>query len=159
MPGTKKRGLSGGFDGVEQNKIIQTTTPLLSAPRPHRPPSHFTVQVRCPSKDKAKRNDWKPPMTMEELRRKLAAGTASGDGTILVDEEERGVSKGDEDEDDVLDLNHSLYQKYDYLEPLNGKVTLTPPGASKFELQGIAIGRGHDEIIRRGRIRCSSGRV
>ncbi|TID26954.1 hypothetical protein E2P81_ATG01415 [Venturia nashicola] len=85
MPGTK-RGLSDGTEGVQQSKIPKITL-LLSAPRPRRPLSHFTIEVRCPLKEKAKRNDWKPPATIEGMRAQFAVSVVY-DNTGLTDEEE-----------------------------------------------------------------------
>lgn len=136
MPGRRKREFGQ----------LKTTTPLIT--RPRRQPSHFTVEVRCLLKLKAKENDWKPPATMEEMSAKLAANRVDDKGNG----KEHGTSDFDGDEEDMLNTNHSLFAKADYLEPLNGTVTLTPPGASGSEYKHI--GRDFGEVIRRRMRSC-----
>ncbi|QDS70673.1 hypothetical protein FKW77_001262 [Venturia effusa] len=155
MSGAKKRRLSGAFTGVQQSKMTPQATALLpSAPRPHRPPSHFTIEVRCPSKIKSKRNNWKPPLTMEEIAAGYAACTVSDNEDNSIDEEEGGTLNDSNDEgevEDLLDANDYEFQHFDWLEPLNGKATLIPPGG--IEAEHKHAGRGFGELIRRDRMR------
>lgn len=74
----------------------------------------------------------------------------------LSEESEQHISDHEEDEeneDEMFTANHLLFQEFDWLEPLNGKIALTLPGASDSEHKHI--GRGFGELIRRGRMRHS----
>lgn len=90
------------------------------------------------------------------MRAQFAPSAVNEVGADLLNDEERGVSDSDESEcdeedEDSLNANHQEFQEFDWLEPLNGTVSLAPPDDSKLEHKHA--GRGFGELIRRERMR------